>query len=199
MALKLLSDKPMQASDHWMHFQKSKHLLGSKVSWCNHRLAQTPTEAFSAWGQSSCQNYCNRTNFRTRFNFVYFVLLTESTKFSSIRKPYTYACVSDTTVAVRKFLAYESWQTLEYEIFTRTKISAITVNRWILKLTASHLQILNQEIILITMVKKMVKKEFRKMTKKWNLFLSPIDNDENAIDCETACDCVKRGLRHRPT
>ena len=35
--------------------------------------------------------------------------------------------VSDTTVAVRKFLAYESWQTLEYEIFTRTKISAITV------------------------------------------------------------------------
>ena len=46
---------------------------------------------------------------------------------SSIRKPYTYACVSDTTVAVRKFLAYESWQTLEYEIFTRTKISAITV------------------------------------------------------------------------
>ena len=71
--------------------------------------------------------YCNRTNFRTRFNFVYFVLFTESTKFSSIRKPYTYACVSHTTVAVRKFLAYESRQTLEYEIFTRTKISAITV------------------------------------------------------------------------
>ena len=71
--------------------------------------------------------YCNRTNFRTRFNFVYFVLLAESTKFSSKRKPYPYACVSDTTVAVRKFLAYESWQTLEYEIFTRTKISAITV------------------------------------------------------------------------
>ena len=71
--------------------------------------------------------YCNRTNFRTRFNFVYFVLLAESTKFSSIRKPYTYACVSDTTVAVRNFLGYESWQTLEYEIFTRTKICAITV------------------------------------------------------------------------
>ena len=71
--------------------------------------------------------YCNRTKFRTRFNFVYFVLLAESTKFSSIRKPYTYTSVSDTTVAVRKFLAYESWQTLEYEIFTRTKISAITV------------------------------------------------------------------------
>ena len=74
-----------------------------------------------------CDHYCNRTNFRTRFNFVYFVLLAESTKFSSIRKPHTYACVSDTTVAVWKFLAYESWQMLEYEIFTRTKISAITV------------------------------------------------------------------------
>ena len=71
--------------------------------------------------------YCNRTKFRTRFNFVYFVLLAESTKFSSIREPYTYRSVSDTTVAVRKFLAYESWQTLEYEIFTRTKIFAITV------------------------------------------------------------------------
>ena len=73
--------------------------------------------------------YCNRTNFRTQFNFVYFVLLAESTKFSSIRKRYTYTSVSDTTIAVRKFLAYESWQTLEYEIFTRTKISAITVTK----------------------------------------------------------------------
>ena len=71
--------------------------------------------------------YCNRTNFRTRFIFVYFVLLVESTKFSSTRKPYTYTSVSDTTVAVRKFLAYESRQTLEYEIFTCMKISAITV------------------------------------------------------------------------
>ena len=61
--------------------------------------------------------YCNRTNFRTRFNFVYFVLLAESTKFSGIRKPYTYACVSDTTFAVRKltnarvrnFYAYENF------------------------------------------------------------------------------------------
>ena len=72
--------------------------------------------------------YCNRTNFRTRFNFVYFVLLAESTKFSSIRKPYTYTSVSDTALAVRKFLAYENQQTLEYEIFTSTKISAITVH-----------------------------------------------------------------------
>ena len=58
---------------------------------------------------------------------MYFVLLAESTKFSSIRKPYTYTSVSDTTVIVRKFLAYESWQTLEYEIFSRPKISAMTV------------------------------------------------------------------------
>ena len=57
--------------------------------------------------------YCNRTNFRTQFNFVYFILLAESTKFSSIRKPYTYTSVSDTTVAVQKFIAYESHQTLE--------------------------------------------------------------------------------------
>ena len=42
------------------------------------------------------ERYCNRTNFHTRFNFVYFVLLAESTKFSSIRKPYTYTSVSDT-------------------------------------------------------------------------------------------------------
>ena len=54
--------------------------------------------------------------------------LAESTKFSSIRKPYTYTSVSDITVAVRKFLAYESRQALEYEIFMRTKISAITAS-----------------------------------------------------------------------
>ena len=71
--------------------------------------------------------YCNRRNFRTRFNFVYFVLLAESTKFSSIWKPCTYTSAWDTTVAVRKFVAYESWGTLEYEIFTPTKISTITV------------------------------------------------------------------------
>ena len=33
---------------HCKHFQKkSKHLLGSEVSWCDHRLAQAPKEAFS--------------------------------------------------------------------------------------------------------------------------------------------------------
>ena len=77
--------------------------------------------------EMSWSAYCNRTNFSTRFNFVYFVLLAESTKFSSVRKPYTNTSVSDTTVAVRKFLAYGSRQTLEYEFFLRTKISAITV------------------------------------------------------------------------
>ena len=32
---------------HCKHFHKSNYLLGSEVSWCNHRLAQTPKEAFS--------------------------------------------------------------------------------------------------------------------------------------------------------
>ena len=41
-----------------------------------------------------------------------------------------YTSELDTTVAVRKFVAYECRQTLEYEIFTRTKISAITVGMW---------------------------------------------------------------------
>ena len=103
---------------------KVAHLHRVSIQSCtqNQTQTQTQTHLFK-------QDYCNRTNFRTRFNFVYFVLLAESTKFSSIRKPYTYACVSDTTVAVRKFVAYERWQTLEYEIFTRTKISAITVQK----------------------------------------------------------------------
>ena len=43
--------------DHCKHFQKTKHLLESEVSWCNQRLAQTPKEAFSAWGQSSRRNF----------------------------------------------------------------------------------------------------------------------------------------------
>ena len=73
------------------------------------------------------ETYCNRRNFRTRFNFVYFVLLAESTTFSSIRKLCTHTSVCDIVVAVRKFIAYESSRAQEYEIFTRTKISAITV------------------------------------------------------------------------
>ena len=68
--------------------------------------------------------YCNRRNFRTRFNFV---LLAESTKCSSIRKPCKYNSVCDTALAVRNFYAYESSRTPEFKIFTRTKISAITV------------------------------------------------------------------------
>ena len=69
--------------------------------------------------------YCNRRNFRTRFNFV---LSAESTKFNSMWKPCTYNSVCATFLAVQKFIAYDSSQTLEYEIFTRTKISAITVD-----------------------------------------------------------------------
>ena len=67
----------------------------------------------------------NRRNFRTRFNFV---LSAESTKFNSIWKPCTYNSLCATFLAVQKFIAYDSSQTLEYEIFTRTKISAITVD-----------------------------------------------------------------------
>ena len=60
--------------------------------------------------------------------------LAESTKFSSIRKPCTYNSVCDTVLAVQKFIAYESSRTLEYEIFIRTEISAITaINFFILQ------------------------------------------------------------------
>ena len=52
--------------------------------------------------------YCNRRNFHTQFNFVFFVLLAESTKFCSIRKPYTYTSVCDTALAIWKFMAYDS-------------------------------------------------------------------------------------------
>ena len=71
--------------------------------------------------------YCDRRNFRTQFNFVLFVCLAESTKFSGIRKPCTYNSVCDTVLAVQKFVAYESSRTREYEIFIPTKISAITI------------------------------------------------------------------------
>ena len=42
-------------------------------------------------------------------------------------KSCTHTSVCDIAVAVRKFIAYESSRALEYEIFTRTKISTITV------------------------------------------------------------------------
>ena len=47
MAPKRLPDKPTQVSDHFHDFKKRKHLLGSEFSWCNHRLARSPKEAFS--------------------------------------------------------------------------------------------------------------------------------------------------------
>ena len=68
---------------------------------------------------------CDHRDFHTRFNFVFFVLLAESMKFCGIRKPCTYTRVCDNGFVVQNFIAYES--PLEYEIFTRTKISAITV------------------------------------------------------------------------
>ena len=44
-----------------------------------------------------------------------------------------YTSVCDTALAVRKLIAYESSRTLEYEIFMRTKISAITVDKEIVR------------------------------------------------------------------
>ena len=82
--------------------------------------------------------YCDRRTFRTRFNFVLFTLSAESTKCSSIRKPCKYNSVCDSALAVRKFTAYKSSRTLEYEIFTRAKISAITVSFFFVQ-SFSHL------------------------------------------------------------
>ena len=107
----------------WTHTHTHTHTR-------THARTQTHTHTHThPRGDYPLSGYCNRRNFSTRFNFVYFVLLAESTKISSIRKPCTYTSVCDTAFKVRKFIAYENSRTLEYEIFTRTKISAITVYR----------------------------------------------------------------------
>ena len=74
----------------------------------------------SGFTKKKKDTYCNRRNFRTRFNFVHFVLLAVSTKISSTRKLCACTGVCDTALEVRKFIAYESSRTLEHEIFTRT-------------------------------------------------------------------------------
>ena len=71
----------------------------------------------------------NRRNLCTRFNFVIFVLLAESTTFCSLRKPYTYTSVCNTAGVVRKLKAYEGPRMLEYKVFTCTKMFSITVSR----------------------------------------------------------------------
>ena len=123
-------------------------------------------------------NYCNRTKFCTWFNFVYFILLAGSTKFSSIRKPYTYTSVSDTTVAIRKFLVYENWQMLEYEIFTPTKISAITVDVFkgkFLDFNFSH------DKILLVWKRKTMGRKFENITRSVQLCV-----------CVCVCVCVSK-------
>ena len=65
--------------------------------------------------------YCNRRYFRAQLNFVYFILLAESTKVSSIRKSWTHKIVCGTVLAVRKFNAYESSRTFECETFLRVR------------------------------------------------------------------------------
>ena len=117
----------------WMHICACRghllcHNLFSSCSW--HKMVLVDRlKCFCISSINLCFvfDYCNRRNFRTQFNFVHFVLLAVSTKISSIRKPFTYTSVRDTALEVQKCIAYESLRTLKYEIFTRTKISAITV------------------------------------------------------------------------
>ena len=100
-----------------------------------------------------------------QFNFVLFVLSAESTKFSSIRKPCTYNSVCDTVLA-QKFIVYKSSRTLEYEIFTRTKISAIAVyNFWISLSTTSLIHFKTCEAICIV---KILEKDKAKMNFTWS-------------------------------
>ena len=47
--------------------------------------------------------YFTRRNFRTRFNFVYFVLFAERTKFSGIPKPCKRTSLCETTLVVLNF------------------------------------------------------------------------------------------------
>ena len=97
------------------------------LSICIDLILSLPSETHSSVRNSNIFDYCNRRNYGTRFNFVYFVLLAESTKFSCIRKPCTLTSVCDTILAVRKLIAHESLRTLDYGILTHTKISMVTV------------------------------------------------------------------------
>ena len=88
---------------------------GSKLGYCKDAAARSlwGTPSFRCGcGSEFCgryfsKGYCNRRNFRTRLNFVLFVLLAESTKFSSIRKPCTYNIVCAAVLAAQKFITYE--------------------------------------------------------------------------------------------
>ena len=127
--LGLLLEEVLPAKERWawMVRRGKQNLQNFPITWKVDR-----TFVSSNYDQitvSTVMLYCNRRNFRTRFNFVFFfILLAESIKFYSIRKLYSYTRVCDKALAVRNFIAYESPRTLEYEIFTRTKISAIAVH-----------------------------------------------------------------------
>ena len=71
-----------------------------------------------------CAQHCNCRKFRTWFNFVYFVLLPKTSKSTELVAFEYHARIS---VYVTLSWLYESLQPLECGIFTRTKISAITV------------------------------------------------------------------------
>ena len=106
--------------NHCKHFQKRKHHSGSEVSWCDHRPAQTPKEAFL--GQSSRRNYTG---------------------------------------------GFRSWPPATCTFSTRRSL-------------------VKETIILYKRVSKKWKKVKLGRISHWS------DNDENATDCEIACDCVKR-------
>ena len=63
----------------------------SETDWCiTHLLAPSPFLTTFDDELSDAASVYSTVITRTRFNFVYFVLLAESTKFSSMQKPYMY-------------------------------------------------------------------------------------------------------------
>ena len=77
--------------------------------------------------------YSNHRSFHTRFiKILIFILLAESTKFSSTRKPFTYTSVGDTTLAVcmgiysaQKFANAGVWDFYAYESYCDYRTSKI--------------------------------------------------------------------------
>ena len=80
------------------------------------------------------RKYCNRRKFRTRFNFIYFVLLADSTKFSSIQKLCTYQCMwhhprCTKIYSVRKFASARVRNFYAYENFCDYSIKLLGLKR----------------------------------------------------------------------
>ena len=90
---------------------------GLSQTRANHYLA-TCSGCVSAFFTSF---YCNRRNFCTRFNFVFFffVLLAEDTKFSSIRKPCMNTSVCDMTPLYENFCDYSINSVLQLQVLLK--------------------------------------------------------------------------------